>query len=104
MREPCPNCGSTETRPGRRSRLYYNRHGPVIAPGCLAVILLALGCALLAVAKWLFPAFRLELVVLGAIFVLAPLVLPFHYLGYKRAYQSRQRCRACGHHWRVLTF
>ena len=104
MNEPCPNCGSDETRAGRRRRLYASRHGPVIAPGCLAVALLAIGCALFAGGEWLFPALRRELFVVGAVFVLAPLALPFHYLGYKRAYQTRQRCLTCGHHWRVLTF
>ena len=104
MRETCPNCGSSETRSGRRSRSYYNRHGPVIAPGCLALVLLVIGCALFAVGEWLLPAFRLELFVLGAVLVLAPLVLPFHYLRYKRAYYARQRCLTCGHRWRVQTF
>ena len=104
MREPCPNCGSIETRSGRRSRSYYNRHGPVVAPGCLAVVLLTLGCALFAVGEWLLPAYRLELFVLGAVIVVAPVALPFYYLGYKRAYYVRQRCLTCKHRWRVLTF
>lgn len=104
MHEPCPICGSSETRSGRRSRYYYNRHGPVVAPGCLAVVLLIFGCALFAVGEWLFPAFRPELFVLGALLVLAPVAIPFHYLRYKRAYYTRQRCHACGHRWRVQTF
>lgn len=82
---------------------YANRHGPVIAPGCLAVALLALGCALFAGGEWLLPAFRRELFVLGAVFVLAPLALPFSCLLYQRAYITRQRCLTCGHRWLVLT-
>ena len=104
MREPCPNCRSSETRAGRRSRFYYNRHGPVVSPGCLSLVLLATGCSLFAVGEWLLPAFRPELFVLGAMLVLAPLALPFHYLRYKRAYYARQRCRTCGHRWRTLNF
>ena len=76
MSELCPNCGDIETRSGRRSRRYYNQHGPVIPPGCLAVVLLALGCALFAVGEWLLPTIRRELFVLGAVAVLAPLALP----------------------------
>jgi hypothetical protein len=102
MYEPCPHCGSTQTRPGRRSRLYYTRHGPVIAPGCLALIVLALGCTLLAVGEWLLPSFRRELFLLGALAVLAPLALPFQYLGYRRAFSVRQRCLTCGHRWRMV--
>lgn len=103
MHEPCPLCGSTETRSGRRSRRYANRHGPVIAPGDLAVVLLVLGCALFAGGEWLLPTFRRELFVLGAVLVLAPLALPFHYLRYQRTFSTRQRCRTCGHRWLVLT-
>jgi hypothetical protein len=68
------------------------------------VFLLALGCTLFAVGEWLFPTFRRELFVLGAVAVLAPLVLPFIYLGYQRAFYRRQRCLTCGHRWRVMTF
>ncbi|HLV99392.1 MAG TPA: hypothetical protein VKT82_12020 [Ktedonobacterales bacterium] len=103
MHEPCPRCGSPETRSGRRSRRYYNRHGPVIAPGCLAVIVLMLGCVLFALGEWLLPTFRREFFVLGAVAVLAPLALPFQYLRYQRAFNVRQRCLTCGHRWRALT-
>jgi hypothetical protein len=47
MGDPCSLCGSTETSAGRRRRRYANRHGPVIAPGGLALVLLATGCTLL---------------------------------------------------------
>ena len=104
MSEPCPNCGSTETRSGRRIRRYASRHGPVISPGCLSVALLAIGCALFAVGEWLLPAFRRELFVLGTVAVLAPLALPFQYLGYRRVFYTRQRCLTCGHRWYVLAF
>lgn len=104
MSEPCPNCGSIATRAGHRRRLYYTRHGPVISPGGLALILLVLGCTLFAVGEWPLPAFRKELFVLGAVAVLAPLALPLRYMGYQRAYSTRQRCRTCGHRWRALTF
>jgi len=40
--------------------------------------------------------------VVGAVFVLAPLALPFHYLRYRRAYSYRQRCLTCGHRWRAI--
>ena len=102
MQEPCPICGSTETRAGRRRRRYANQHGPVIAPGCLAVVLLALGCTLFAGGEWLFPTVRPELFVLGALLVLFPLALPFQYLTYQRTSVTRQRCRTCGHRWLVL--
>jgi hypothetical protein len=104
MSEPCPICGSSKTRAGRRRRLYANRHGPVIAPSGLAVVLLALGCTLFAGGEWLFPTFRPELFVLGAVFILSPLALPFQYLSYQRAFYTRQRYRTCGHRWLVLTF
>ena len=58
MGEPYPICGSSKTRAGRLRRLYTNRHGPVIAPGGLAVVLLALGCTLFTGGEWLFPTFR----------------------------------------------
>lgn len=45
---------------------------------------------------------RQELFVLGAVAVLAPLALPFQYLGYQHAFNVRQRCLTCGHRWRVL--
>jgi hypothetical protein len=102
MSEPCPQCGSSWTRSSRRSRLYFNQHGPVIPPGCLALILLASGTGLFAAGEWLLPSFRIYLFVLGALAVLAPLALPFRYLGYKLAFQARQRCLECGHRWRVV--
>jgi hypothetical protein len=67
------------------------------------VVLLALGCTLLAGGEWLFPTFRPALVVLGAVLVLSPLALPFQYLRYQRAYATRQRCRTCGYRWLVVT-
>jgi hypothetical protein len=103
MSEPCPQCGSNLTRSSRRSTLYFNRHGPAIPPGCLAVFLLIIGSGLFALGEWLLPTFRLYLFVIGAVMVLAPLVIPFYYLGYKRAYRYRQRCRTCGHRWHVTT-
>lgn len=102
MHEPCPLCGSTETYSGRRRRRYASQHGPVIAPGGFAVVLLALGCAVFAEGEWLLPTFRRELFVLGAVLVLAPLALPFSYLRYQRTYTTRQRCLTCGHRWLVL--
>lgn len=103
MHETCPHCGSIETRAGRRSRLYATRHGPVIAPSWLGVIELALGCTLFVVGEWVLPTFCRELFVLGAVAVLAPLALPFQYLGYQRVFYRRQRCLTCGHRWRVFT-
>ena len=96
MGESCPHGGRSATRVLRRSRRYSTRHGPVIAPGCLALIVLALGCALFAVGAWLLPTFRQELFVLGAVAVLAPLALPFQYLAYQRAFFVSQRCLTCG--------
>lgn len=102
MNEPCPFCGSIETCSSRRRRRYTNRHGPVIAPGCLALILLTLGYALLAGGEWLLPLFRRELFVLAAMFALAPLALPFHSLRNQRTCVTRQRRHICGHRWLVL--
>lgn len=102
MSECCPQCGSSWTRSSRRSRLYFNHHGPVIPPGCLSLVLLASGSVLFATGEWLLPVFRMYLFVLGALAVLAPLVLPFRYLSYRLAYYSRQQCLECGHRWRTL--
>lgn len=99
----CPECGSSWTRSSRRRRLYYNNHGPVIPPGCLALVLLAVGAVMFALGEWLLPAFRVYLFVLGMLAVLAPLAIPFRYLGYRLAYHVRQRCLECGHRWRVIT-
>jgi hypothetical protein len=99
MSEPCPKCGSNETRSGRRIRLYASRHGPVIAPGCLSLISLAVGCVLFAAGEWLLPVFRLYLFVVGAVAVLTPLVIPFHYLRYQRTIRYRCRCLSCGYRW-----
>ncbi|HEY7348321.1 MAG TPA: hypothetical protein VH599_08380 [Ktedonobacterales bacterium] len=100
MSEPCPNCGSYRTRAARRGTLYYSRHGPVVPPGCLSLILVAVGFALFVVGEWLLPAFRLGLFLFGAVVLLMPLVLPFHYLRYKRAYRYEWKCKTCGHRWR----
>ena len=101
MSEPCPQCGSSWTSSSRRRRLYFTQDGPVIPPGWLAIILLAVGSTFFAVGEWLLPTFRISLFVLGALAVLAPLAIPFRYLGYKRAYQVSQRCQECGYQWRA---
>ncbi len=101
MSQPCPKCGSDETRAGRRIRLYASRHGPVIAPGALSMILLAVGCALFAAGEWLLPTLRPGLFVVGAVAVLAPVAIPFHYLGYRRTIRQRWRCLNCGYRWHV---
>ena len=51
--------------------------------------MLALGCTLFAVGEWVLPAFRRDLFVLGAVALLAPLALPFHSLGYQRAFSEQ---------------
>lgn len=99
MSEPCPKCGSNKTRAGRRIRLYASRHGPVIAPGCLSMVLLAVGCALFAAGEWLLPTSRPYLFVVGAVAVLAPLAIPFYYLRYRRTIRRRRRCLSCGYRW-----
>ena len=101
MSELCPQCGSSWTRTSRRRRLYFNQDGPVIPPGCLAIILLAIGAAFFAVGEWLLPTFRIYLFVLGTLAVLAPLAIPFRYMRYGLAYQVSQRCRECGYRWRA---